>query len=83
MIERVIRLFVYILLCLFPLGELLRVKLYENVYIVPQDIVVMFIFILSLVFFLCNKKSFIKSRFIKYQFVFEIKLEFVNSYQKH
>lgn len=54
--NNLIRTFVYLLIGIFPFGLLLRFKVWTNVYITPQDVIVFFIFLLLSIHFIVNKK---------------------------
>ena len=59
---------VIILLLLFPLGLLVRLKLSTNVYIVPQDAVIFLLAIIVLMGY--KKKGFFKDKFYTFQLLF-------------
>jgi O-antigen ligase len=72
MIQRIIIVLTYILLFLFPTGLLLRIKIYPTVSFVPQDIIVFFIFLLTLPLFIKHRKEFLENKFITLQLLFII-----------
>ena len=71
MIEKIILKLFYCLLILFPTGLLLRFKLFSNTSIVPQDIVVFVILVLTFLYYFKEKK-FPKNNFFKFHLLFLI-----------
>lgn len=71
MIEKTTTKLIYLLLILYPTGLLLRFKIFTNTQIVPQDIIVFFILILT-VFHFIKTKRFPKSKFMLLQIGFII-----------
>lgn len=69
MIASLIRTFTVILLCIFPFGLIFRLKLFANVQIVPQDVLVLSIFSLIVLDYIRTRKF---DTFLKFQFLFLI-----------
>lgn len=69
MIEKIIQKLTLLLVISFPIGLLLRLKLSTNVYVVPQDILVGLIFLLTAVYFI-KKRKIPKNNFVRFQLVF-------------
>ncbi len=69
MIEKIIQKLLFLVVLIFPLGLLLRIKLYANVYVVPQDIVVGVTAVITLYYYL-KRKRFPKKNFFKFQLLF-------------
>ena len=70
MIPKLIRVLFYVLLILFPLGLLLRIKISTNIYIVPQDLIVFLIFVLTCAYVLKKRINIFLDKFILFQFLF-------------
>lgn len=70
--KNIIRALVYLLIGIFPLGLLLRIKLATNVYIIPQDLVVFLIFVCVIFFFFKEKRLPEFKNFYAFQMLFLI-----------
>lgn len=70
MIRKISVLLFLLLLFVFPLGLLFRIRIFQNAYIVPQDIIVFGIFIMTLSKLMTNKKIIFKNKFILFQLLF-------------
>lgn len=70
--QKISQLLIVLLLAVFPTGELLRIKIYENVYITPQDFIVFILFILVAYKFVTDK---IKPKFADF---FMLQLIFIS-----
>jgi len=66
MIANLIRTFTVMLLFIFPFGLIFRLKLFANVQIVPQDVLVLSIFSLIVLDYIRTRKS---DTFLKFQFL--------------
>lgn len=55
---------------LIPFGLLLRIPIFQNVYVVPQDIVVSAIAVLTVIFYMKEKEGFTENRFLFFQVLF-------------
>lgn len=69
MIEKIIQKLTLILIVIFPIGLLLRIKLSANVYVVPQDVIVGIIAVMTLYYFIRRKRT-PNSKFFKFQLLF-------------
>ncbi len=69
MIVKIIQKLLLLVVLIFPLGLLLRIKLSANVYIVPQDIIVGIIAVMTLLY-LAKRKKTPNSNFFKFQLFF-------------
>ncbi len=70
MSDKVAKILLYGLLVTFPLGMLVRFKVANNIYITPQDIIVFFLFILSIVSFIRMRRNFMTDKFMLFQGLF-------------
>ena len=69
MIKKIITKLTYILIIIYPIGLLLRFKFISNVYVVPQDIIVALISLLTFIYIIKIKHASI-SVFVKLQIIF-------------
>jgi len=69
MIKKIITKLTYILIVIYPIGLLLRFKFISNVYVVPQDIIVALISLLTFIYIIKIKHASI-SVFVKLQIIF-------------
>jgi O-antigen ligase len=69
MIKKIITKLTYILIVIYPIGLLLRFKFISNAYVVPQDIIVALISLLTFIYIIKKKHASI-SVFVKLQIIF-------------
>lgn len=70
MSKKIVHMLVYALLISYPFGVVFRIRIYENIQVVPQDIIVFLIFIASSIYFFRNKKQKEKNIFFYLQSLF-------------
>lgn len=70
MIPKIIRILTYLLLVIYPSGVLLRLRVFSNVQVVPQDFIVFLIFCCCSIYFVKNKTKIFKDNFFKFQIFF-------------
>lgn len=70
--KKIIILLFYLLFFLFPLGLIGRIKLSQNVFVTPQDIIVAFIFFITITYRFIKKTNYKPDNFLRYQLLFAI-----------
>lgn len=72
MMQRVTRILFYLLILSLPLGLILRIKIATNIYLIPQDIFVFSIFLITTINIIKKRKFEIGNKFVVFQLLFLI-----------
>lgn len=68
--SKIYRTLVYLFFVLYPFGLFLRFQVFQNVYIVPQDIIVLSLFLLNIIYCFKNRINILSNKFILFQVIF-------------